>query len=460
MGDVTERLLVVDDSVDTVELLRRNLRSQGYEVLTASNVAEALPILGSVHVDLVIADLKMPGASGLDLVRYVRETLRETEVMMITGYPSIEGAVAALKLGAVEYLSKPFTKEELFTSVKLVVDRLKLRKAAGGGSESRSAVSYGIVGECDSIQKVIRFIAAAAAKFEPILIQGEKGTGKELVANAIHYSSSRAAAPMITIHCGGVADDTLERQLFGNPVGPAGVGTEAQPGLLRLAAGGTLYFKELTELPLALQAKLAHMLEQKEPRKAESPELRDPDVALIADTSRDFRALAKSSRLRVDLFLRMSLNTIVLPPLRERGNDVLLLARHFLDKFARDTAKPAPRLADRALEALKEHSWPGNVAELEGLIYLLAATTASDVIGFPDLPAHMRYAAAATINLKRSLAEVEAEHIRNVVASVGGNKTRAVEILGINRKTLREKLRHTGRRRTESEPTQLTPPEE
>jgi len=455
-----ERLLVVDDSVDTLELLRRNLRSQGYEVLTALNVAEALPILGSVHVDLVITDLKMPGASGLDLMRYVRENLKETEVMMITGYPSIEGAVAAVKLGAVEYLSKPFIKKELFTSVKLVIDRLKLRKAAGARAESRSIISHGIVGECDSIQKAIRFIATAADKLEPILIQGEKGTGKELVARAIHFSSSRAASPMITIHCGGVPADTLEKQLFGNPVGAARGDTKAQPGLLRLAAGGTLYFKELTELPLELQAKLAHMLEQKEPRLAGSPELRESDAVLIADSSRDFRALAESSKLRADLFVRLSMNTIVLPPLRERGNDVLLLARHFLDKFTRDIAKPAPRFADRALEALKEHSWPGNVAELEGLIHLLAATTASDVIDVPDLPAHMRYAAAATINLKRSLAEVEAEHIRNVVASVGGNKTRAVEILGINRKTLREKLRQPERRRAASKPTQLAPPEE
>ncbi len=453
MGEMKERLLVVDDATDTLELLQRNLRSQGYEVLTAPDVAEALRILGTVHVDLVITDLKMPGASGLDLVRYVRENLKQTEVMMITGYPSIEGAVAAVKSGAAEYLSKPFTKEELFSAVQLVIQKLKLRQAAGAGAERLSKVPCGIVGDCDAIQKVIRSIASAADRMDPVMIVGEKGTGKELVARAIHYSSKRVLSPVITVNCTGVPVHTLEKQLFGTPAEAARGETRCQPGLFRLAAGGTLYLKEITELPPPIQASLLQLLEQTEPRSTGSAETRVPDLALIADSSRDVRAFADSGRLRVDLFIRLSMSTITLPPLRERGDDMLLLARHFLNKFTREVGKPTPTFTDRLCEVMRNYQWPGNVAELEGLMHHLASTMPVDVIDVPDLPAHMRYMAATAISWKRSLAEVEAEHIRNVVASVGGNKTRAVEILGINRKTLREKLRQPGRPRTRGKRT-------
>ena len=448
MGETKERLLVVDDAIDTLELLQRNLRSQGYEVLTAANVAEALRILGTVHVNLVITDLKMPGASGLDLVRYVRENLKQTEIMMITGYPSIEGAVAAVKVGAEEYLAKPFTKEELFSAVRLVLDKLKQRQAAGARPERIGAVPYGIVGDCDAIQKVIRAIASAADRMDPVMIVGEKGTGKELVARAIHYSSKRVLSPVITVNCTGVPIHILEKQLFGTPAEAARGETRSQPGLFRLAAGGTLYLKEITELPQPIQATLLRMMEQAEPRSPGSAEARAPDFALIADSSRDVRVFADSGRLRVDLFVRLSMSMITLPPLRERGNDVLLLARHFLDKFTREVGKPAPGFTDRLCEVMRHYPWPGNVAEVEGLMHHLASTIPAEVIDVPDLPAHMRYMAATAISLKRSLAEVEAEHIRDVVASVGGNKTRAVEILGINRKTLREKLRQPGHPRT------------
>jgi DNA-binding NtrC family response regulator len=198
------------------------------------------------------------------------------------------------------------------------------------------------------------------------------------------------------------------------------------------------------------------MLEQAEPRASGTAESRVPDFALIADSSRDVRAFADSGRLRVDLYVRLSMTTIALPPLRERGNDVLLLARHFLDKFTRQVGKPAPPLSDRLGDLMLNYPWPGNVAELEGLMHRLAAAAPDDVIDVPDLPTHMRYMAAEAISLKRSLAEVEAEHIRDVVASVGGNKTRAVEILGINRKTLREKLRQPARPRTRVTKTAAT----
>ncbi len=439
--ETKECLLVVDDSLDTRELLQRNLSSQGYEVLTAANATEALKLLGMRHVDLVITDLKMPGASGLDLVRHIRENLKLTDVMMITGFPSVEGAVTAIKTGAGEYLSKPFTKDELFAAVSRVMDRLHLRKASLASAERPASNPLGMLGESDAMQAVFKTVSRAASAVTPVLITGENGTGKELLARAIHYGSAKARAPFVSINCVGSPEELFERQLFGYVSVTAQGDTESHMGFLQLVEGGTLYLEEVSELPYAMQTRLLHVLEEKEFHVLGSTDSHAASFRLIAASDRDLRALVNEGNFRDDLYIRLSMNAIAVPPLRERGNDVVLLARHFLNELSKGVVKQTPRLTEQAVEAVKNDSWPGNIGELQNVIFQLLHSINSGVIDVQDFPPHMRFSAIGKSTVIRSLAMMEAEHIRNVIASVGGNKTRAAEILGINRKTLREKLK-------------------
>jgi len=440
--DRRPRLLVVDDSAETRELLDRHLSSQGYSVLTAADVAQALGILGSTKVDLVITDLKLPGVSGLDLVRHVRDNLRDTEIMMITGYPSIESAVAAVKSGAQEYLTKPFTKEELLVAVRRVIERINLRAADLSQKDLAPGFPMELVGESEALRKLVQTVTRVAGSTNPVLITGEYGTGKAVVARLIHRFGPRAQAPFVPVICKGLPEESLDRLLFGWAGQPGGAGSRT--GLLQFAQGGTVYFREISVLPRSVQEHLAATLREKQYFIAGIDQPKMVDFQIIADTQKDLGALVANGAFLDDLFIRLSLNSVRVPALRERGNDVLVLARHFLRESAAELGKPEPGLTDRAIDAMKEHSWPGNVGELENVMRQLVFTSDTSVIDVSDLPTYMRYSAVGAANLSRSLAEVEAEHIHSVIASVGGNRTRAAEILGINRKTLREKLKQAG----------------
>jgi len=437
--DRLNHLLVVDDSADTRELLERNLSAQGYKVFTVANVAEALSLLGKTKIDLVITDLKLPGVSGLDLVRHVRENLKETEVVMITGYPSVEGAVAAVKSGAEEYLAKPFTKEELLATVRRVLEKLKLRLAEPVDRERPTAHLLGIVGNSEPMQRVLRAISRAATDANPVLITGENGTGKGLWARVLHHLSTHAAGPLISFTATGIPEKFQERQIFG--YSERSGDQEVHPGYLHFACGGALYIKEVSDLSGAIQTRLLQTIEEKRFLPAGTTTSHTCDFLLIVDTHKDLRTLARCGLFHSDFFARLSMNEIHLPALRERGHDVVLLARHFLQLYAREIGEQVPAFSPSALDAIKSYSWPGNIGELANVIKHLAASAETPVIDVTDFPTHMRYSAAQAVTLNRTLAEMEAEHIRNVIASVGGNKTKAAEILGINRKTLRDKLK-------------------
>ena len=438
-----ERILVVDDAPNTLELLQRNLTSQGYQVFTASNVPEAIKLLHANPVDLVITDLKMPGISGLDLVRHVRENMRDTETMMITGYPTIEGAVKAVKTGAEEYLTKPFTDEELFSAVRRALEKHRRRKASQLQSEHAFPASYGLIGESEAMDKVFRDIAKAASTSATVLISGESGTGKELVARAIHYNSQRASAPFVPVNCGAIPEELLESELFGHRKGAFTGATETRAGFFQTADGGTIFLDEISETRPSMQVKLLRVLQDKEVCMLGSSRARRVDVRILASTNKDLPGLVKKSLFREDLFFRLNVITIDLPPLRERDNDILLLTHHFAEKFAMELNRPTPEFSDQALQVLKNYHWPGNVRELENVIQRLVVMTEETLIEVPDLPSLMRFSPLRETGFHRTLAEIEAEYIRNVLASVNGNRTRAAEILGIDRKTLREKLRRT-----------------
>jgi len=436
-----EHILVVDDSPDTLEVLQRNLESKHYRVSTAPGAIEAISILESAPVDLVITDLKMPKVDGLDLVRHIQENMKNTEVMMITGYPSIEGAVEALKSGAEEYLAKPFTEEELFSAVKRVLEKLKARRAAAKEPQKPASLRHGIIGDSKAMEEVMKNIEKAALSSATVLITGESGTGKELVARAVHYSSPRASAPFVPINCGGIPEALLESELFGYVKGAFTGAVETRAGFFQTAEGGTIFLDEISETSLSMQVKLLRVLQDKEIFMVGARTPQKVDARIIAATNKDLLALEKKGEFREDLYYRLNVLAIEIPALRERGDDILLLVGHYTDKYAKEAGKPAPRFAEKALRVLKSYSWPGNVRELENIIQRLVIMSEGEVIDVPDLPPLMRFSALRGMGGHRTLAEAEADHILAVLASVDNNKTKAAEILGINRKTLREKLK-------------------
>ena len=436
-----EQILIVDDSPQTLEVIERNLSLQGYLVFTAPGVEKAIRIIESTSIDLVITDLKMPKVSGLDLVRHVRENYKNTEVMMITGYATIEGAVNAVKTGAEEYLAKPFTDEELLSAVKRSLNRLRLRRTGNNKADKMTKSVHGLLGESGAMQKIYEAISKVATTSANVLITGESGTGKELVARAIHYSSPRSSAPFIPVNCGGIPESLLESELFGYVKGAFTGANESRAGFFQTADGGTIFLDEVGETSVSMQVKLLRVLHDKEVCMVGANRSSKVNVRIIAATNKDLTQLVRIGTFREDLFFRLHVITIDLPPLHKRGEDILLLANYFTKKYASESGKSELQFSPKALEVLKNYYWPGNVRELESVIQRLIVMTDSSIIDVPDLPSLMRFSALKETGFNRPLAEVESEYIQNVLISVNGNKTKAAEILKIDRKTLREKLK-------------------
>jgi DNA-binding NtrC family response regulator len=361
--------------------------------------------------------------------------------MMITGYATIEGAVQAVKTGAEEYLTKPFTDEELFSAVERTLNKLSIRKAGTSLPSKNSLVTYGILGESLPLQNVYKAVEKVALSNANVLITGESGTGKELVARAIHYSSSRASAPFIPVNCGGIPEGLLESELFGYVKGAFTGALETRAGFFQTADGGTIFLDEISETSLAMQVKLLRVLEDKEVCMVGNNRAIKLDVRIIAATNKDLRSLVKKNTFREDLFFRVNVINISIPPLRERGDDILLLVNYFTQKFAEEAEKLLPTFSDKALEVLRNYNWPGNVRELENVIQRIVVMTDGNVIDVSDMPELLRFTTLGRDQFTGTLAEVEKAYMQKVLASVKNNKTKAAEILGIDRKTLREKLK-------------------
>lgn len=433
-------ILAVDDSPDTLEVVRRNLVAAGYAVHTVPGAAEAIRALNAVPVDLLITDLRMPKVSGMDLIRHVRENHADLEVIMITGYASVPSAVEAMQTGAQEYLAKPFTDDELLGAVNRSVERLRLRRAVEGG-EAAAPVVRGLLGESAPMKRVGREIEKAAKSSATVMILGESGTGKELVARAVHYSSARASAPFIPVNCGGIPEGLLESELFGARKGAFTGAHESRAGFFQAAEGGSIFLDEIAELTMAMQTVLLRVLQDKVVFMVGAREPRKVDVRILAATNKKLETLVEKGEFREDLYYRINVIPLYLPPLRERTEDIPLLVRHFAGRFAKEQDKPVPVFDDRVLNMFQTYAWPGNVRELENVVQRLVLMAELDVITAPDLPELMRFSALQGGGVQRSLAQVEAEHIHAVLASVEGNKTRAAQILGIDRKTLQNKLK-------------------
>ncbi|NLV95808.1 MAG: sigma-54-dependent Fis family transcriptional regulator [Desulfovibrionales bacterium] len=435
-------ILAVDDSPATLEVISRHLTRAGHVVHTCASVEEAASFLDTTHVDLVITDYKMPKSSGLDLIKYVRENLRDTEIMMVTGYPTIAGAVEAIRDGAGEYLAKPFTGEELLGVVSRILDKQTHRRSAHADHQHLN--EYGLLGDCPEMLAVYDLIDKASQTSANVFISGESGTGKELVARAVHYGSDRRASAFVPVNCTAIPDTLLESELFGHVKGAFSGAKESRAGFFEIANGGTIFLDEIGDASPNLQAKLLRVMQSKEFCMVGSSRIRTVDTRIIAATHQDLQQLVKQGLFREDLFYRIHVIEIHLPPLAARGQDILAMVNHFLKKFSQDAGRPAPCLTDEALNSLYQYSWPGNVRELENLIQRLVVIGDGPSIDVTDLPEAMRFSLNRNSFGNKTLAEVEAEHIRHVLAQSRDNKTQAAKILGIDRKTLRGKLKRLG----------------
>ncbi len=432
-------VLVVDDSPETVELIKRNLNSVGYQVYTANDVQSAIKLLEAIPIDLLITDLKMPGESGLSLVRHVSENYKGMAILVITGFPSIQTAVESIKIGAEEYLVKSFTDEELFKAVEKALSKTQHQK--DHEDAMISVREHGIIGESDEMMKVFNTINKARSAKATVLINGESGTGKELVARALHYGNGDSAGPFVPVNCGGIPDTLLESELFGYVRGAFTGATETRVGFFETANGGTLFLDEISNTSMAMQAKLLRVLQEKEFYMVGSKSPKKVDVRIVAATNVDLMKLVDKGLFREDLYYRLNIISVDLPPLRDRGNDIGLLLDFFLSKYTKELDKPQMRFSPKALHTLKEYSWPGNVRELQNLVHRLVVMADDTTIDAPDLPVSFRYSASRSRRLDRKLDDVVNEYIQEVLMAKQNNLTKAAESLGIDRKTLRSKIK-------------------
>lgn len=435
------KILVVDDNEDTLELISRNLKSRNYTVFTANNVHSAIEFLENDTIELVITDMKMPEVGGLDLTRHIRDNHPDTEVIMITGYPSIDGAVEAVKIGAREYITKPFTDEELFAAVEKILTEVKMKRIKGD-SEEEYAHYRDIIGDSGAMQKAYKMINKASGTNVTVLITGESGTGKEITARAIHYSSNRSSHRFVPVNCGGIPEELLESELFGYVKGAFTGANETRAGFFQTADGGTIFLDEITEMSLSMQVKLLRVLQDKQVYMIGARKPQHVDVRIIAATNKDLGKMIEKNLFREDLFFRLNVFNIELPALRDRGDDIIILIKHFTKKFADEMGKDIPSYSTESLKALKQYPWPGNVRELENIVQRLIVMNENKKIEITDLPSIMRYTAVnGKSKFNRTMKEMEIEHIKRVLEGTKWNKTKAAQILDIDRKTLREKIK-------------------
>lgn len=440
MGLKKENILIVDDNYDMLELLQRNLKAQDYHTYKASSVSEALNILKYSPVDLLITDLQMPGINGMELLKYVKEHFPGMPRLVITGFPSIDTALNATKLGALEYLIKPFTAEELKRAVDASLQSAgTIVKKSSSAAKGKIRSYAGMVGDSKRFEELIDVIERVKNNRATILIKGESGTGKELVARAIHFGGAFAANPFVAVNCGALPENLIESELFGYVKGAFSGAGETKKGLFQSADSGTIFLDEIGTISPAAQTSLLRVLQDKEVRMVGAQKSQKVDLRIISATNSDLYDLVQKGTFREDLYYRLNVVTIETTPLRERREDIAPLVEAFLKKYGAEYKKPAIAITDEAVEALKAYSWPGNVRELENAVQrmIIMSDTAIDI---KDVPVWFKEPQNERTDELLPLKDVEKAHIQKVLAAVGNNKSKAAEILRIDRKTLRMKL--------------------
>ncbi|MFO0580236.1 MAG: sigma-54 dependent transcriptional regulator [Polyangia bacterium] len=443
------RVLLIDDDLDLRGLLADALRSQSYAVEAVGNAARGLELLQDGGFNAVITDIGLGGMSGLELCARITATRPDLPVILITGLGNLERAIAAIRAGAYDFITKPISIEVLGLAVQRAVttNRLrnevqKLRKVAQASQRSDQ-----MIGESPVMQRLYDVLDRVAASESSVLICGETGTGKDLVARALHARSPRKDAPYVAVNCAAMPLALIESELFGHVRGAFTDAKQARPGLFLQAAGGTLFLDEIGEMPLAMQAKLLRALQERKIRPVGGDSEIPFDARLISATNLDLDEAVERGEFRRDLYYRINVMMIRIPPLRARGNDILLLAQHFLQKQAARSGKPVTGLSIAAVRKLLEYDWPGNVRELENCMERAVTLARSSEVGVEDLTDQVSqhqstHMVIDTTNPEELLpmAEMELRYLRRALAAVGGNKTQAARVLGLDRRSFYRRL--------------------
>jgi two-component system response regulator PilR (NtrC family) len=449
------RVLVVDDERSMQEFLEIFLRSEGYQAVTADSFGSAMIHLEGDEFDVIVTDIQMPDGTGLELLRAVQKQTPETPVVMMTAYASTETAIAAMKEGAYDYITKPFKVDEIRVVVEKAIEKKLLatenrRLKSELRSRSRSRT---IIGTSAAIQRVIDFVSQVAETKANVLISGESGTGKEVVARAIHAGGDRRDLPFVAVNCGAIPENLLESELFGHVKGAFTGAVQNKAGLFEVAQGGTVFLDEIAELPLALQVKLLRVIQERSYRRVGGTADLAFDARILTATNRDLQADVASGRFREDLYYRLNVIEIALPPLRERRDDIPLLVQHFVERYSRELEKPAMEVSGAALERLVRYDYPGNVRELENVIERAVALCRSDRIDLDVLPPTVlhprelerpRRIPEEGVKLDELVNDYERSLLQEALEQTNGVKKRAAAKLGISFRSFRYRLEKLG----------------
>lgn len=445
------KILIVDDEELLREGCRRLLDMSGYDVKTAGEAESGLRLAAAEVFEIAFVDFRMPGMSGIDFIRRMQEISPSTDVVMMTGYASIEMAVEAMKNGARDYVAKPFEAEQILEIVRKLLQHRQAPKVAdsAGFAFTFNDRPMQIIGAGSRMQELYALIRKVAPTDSTVLVQGESGTGKELVAKAVHAFSPRKHKPFFAMDCGSLVESLFESELFGHVRGSFTGATATKHGAFELAQGGTFFFDEIGNISLNVQAKILRAIQEREIRRVGSSQTIPVDVRVIAATNLDLKDAVSGGQFREDLYYRLSVIPIVLPPLRERLEDIELLMDHFIQKHnKRRRHNPIGKVAEPVRELFQRYSWPGNIRELENMIERAAVIEESSELTLQSLPPHIQLfnerAGEKNSGAPLSLAEVEKEHIHKILQEEEYNISRAARCLGIDRKTLYDKIRRYG----------------
>ncbi|MBW2963016.1 sigma-54-dependent transcriptional regulator [Mesonia aestuariivivens] len=438
MMKLKENILIVDDDLSILELLHRHLSNWDFHVFKAISVKEAVNILKDTKVDLLITDLKMPHIDGFELVSFVSEHYPQIPKLIVTGYPSVQDSLKAIKNGVADYLTKPFTKQELKEAIEKSISS-KTNPSTKTNHHKDPVIPKEIIGKSKGIKEIFEIIDRVKNNKATVFIEGESGTGKELLARAIHYEGKFSKQPFIAVNCGAIPENLLEAELFGYTKG-AFTGAETnRNGFFQAAHGGTIFLDEIGNAPLVVQNRLLRVLQEKEVVKVGAQKPEKIDVRIIAATNSNLKEMSNKGHFREDLYYRLVVVEIKVPPLRNRKADIPLLIDKFLLKYGLEYKDKFIKIHPQALEILKRYDWPGNIRELENVIQR-AVILCDQTIEIPHLPEHLKYKIDFPEDSLVSLKEMEKNYIQKVLRATQNNKTKAAEILGIDRKTIRIKL--------------------
>ncbi|MEQ1574055.1 MAG: sigma-54 dependent transcriptional regulator [Vicinamibacterales bacterium] len=445
MSAIRGSILLTDDEEKILKRLGRALRDDGHEVIEAGSAREAQKLLGERPFDLLVVDNVMPGMTGLELIRDLGLTMSPSErpqVLMMTAHASVENAIEAMKLGALDYLQKPFEVEELLVVVRHALEHQRLRTERQYLISERNAEfnHYGIVGRSRAMEEVIKRAELVAQTKSTVLITGETGTGKEMVARAIHHHSAQRDMPLIKVNCAAIPDTLLESELFGHVRGAFTGATMTKRGKFALADGGSIFLDEIGTLTTAVQSKLLRVLQEREFEPLGAERTQRVDVRVIAATNRDLKQMVGDGRFQEDLYYRLNVIPIVIPPLRDRRDDIPVLIEHFVDKHKGRTGKPIERVDDEVMQILQRYEWPGNVRELENTIER-AVVLATSAVLTPQSVSLLGATSAPppglpSLRLHQNIEWVEKETVRRSLEQSGGVKKEAAELMGISQRAL------------------------